>query len=723
MRALKIAGYVVGALLALIVVAIALIALFVDPNDFRDDIAAAVESRTGRTLTLSGDLKLSVFPWIALETGAATLSERQGFGDEPFVSIDGARVSARLLPLLRGRLEVGKVRLDGARIRLITDEQGRSNWADLGERSEPQDETTSPGSGELPTIAGLEIIDAAVTVEDRQAGTRRVVRDFNLETGRLASGEPFDLKAGFVLDQDASLSVKVHVATTVTADLKANTHRLADPEIDFTVLGQGYPPEGIPVQLRARSLLADIGHGVHQLDGVTLTATWKGDGFPAEGVPIAVQVQQLAANLEAQTLELTEFSADVAGAKLTGGLQGTEILDAPRLSGSLRLEQVSPREWFPKLGIDLPATTDAAVFARLSLAGNVVATKDSAAVENVQLTLDDTTAKGSVGIASFETKALRFDLDVDRIDADRYLPPAPAEAEKSKAQESPPVEIPIDTLRTLNARGQLRVGEAIFAGVTFSKLKLGVSARDGKVRLNPVEASMYGGTYAGDIGIDASGETARVSLDEQVKGVAFAPLLKDMFDSERFSGKGSATFKGTASGRNSDDLMKTLDGTIDFSVADGALEGADLWYEIRRARAVLEQEAVPERTGPARTTFDSLRGSGVFDNGVLANNDLDVSMQYLKIGGKGTLDLPASTLDYQLMATVLKLPREGADTAQMQDMVDAEIPVKVTGSLADPKVRPDIAGYVKGRAREELKKQEEKLKEKLGDKLKDLFSR
>lgn len=723
MRALKIAGYVVGALLALIVVAIALIALFVDPNDFRDDIAAAVESRTGRTLTLSGDLKLSVFPWIALETGAATLSERQGFGDEPFVSIDGARVSARLLPLLRGRLEVGKVRLDGARIRLITDEQGRSNWADLGERSEPQDEATSPGSGELPTIAGLEIIDAAVTVEDRQAGTRRVVRDFNLETGRLASGEPFDLKAGFVLDQDASLSVKVHVATTVTADLKANTHRLADPEIDFTVLGQGYPPEGIPVQLRARSLLADIGHGVHQLDGVTLTATWKGDGFPAEGVPIAVQVQQLAANLEAQTLELTEFSADVAGAKLTGGLQGAEILDAPRLSGSLRLEQVSPREWFPKLGIDLPATTDAAVFARLSLAGNVVATKDSAAVENVQLTLDDTTAKGSVGIASFETKALRFDLDVDRMDADRYLPPAPAEAEKSKAQESPPVEIPIDTLRTLNARGQLRVGEAIFAGVTFSKLKLGVSARDGKVRLNPVEASMYGGTYAGDIGIDASGETARVSLDEQVKGVAFAPLLKDMFESERFSGKGSATFKGTASGRNSDDLMKTLDGTLDFSVADGALEGADLWYEIRRARAVLEQEAVPERTGPARTTFDSLRGSGVFDNGVLANNDLDVSMQYLKIGGKGTLDLPASTLDYQLMATVLKLPREGVDTAQMQDMVDAEIPVKVTGSLADPKVRPDIAGYVKGRAREELKKQEEKLKEKLGDKLKDLFSR
>jgi hypothetical protein len=34
---------------------------------------------------------------------------------------------------------------------------------------------------------------------------------------------------------------------------------------------------------------------------------------------------------------------------------------------------------------------------------------------------------------------------------------------------------------------------------------------------------------------------------------------------------------------------------------------------------------------------------------------------------------------------VLKIPREGAITQQMQDMVDAQIPVKVTGSLSDPK--------------------------------------
>ena len=85
MRIFKIAAYTVGGLLALIVLALVLVVVFVDPNDYRDDIARIVETETGRKLTLSGDLKLSVFPWLAVETGPASLSDAPGFGDEPFV--------------------------------------------------------------------------------------------------------------------------------------------------------------------------------------------------------------------------------------------------------------------------------------------------------------------------------------------------------------------------------------------------------------------------------------------------------------------------------------------------------------------------------------------------------------------------------------------------------------------------------------------------------------
>lgn len=727
MRALKIAGIVVGSIVALVVLALLAVVLLVDPNDYRDDIERVVESKTGRQLTLGGDLHLSIFPWLALKAGPASLGDAPGFGDEPFVSIQEARVGVRLLPLIRGKVEVGDVRLAGARIRLITDEQGRNNWADLGEqKDEAQPAPADEQSMEVPTIAGLEIEDAAVTMENRQEKTRRVIRDFNLKTGRLASGEPFDLTTDFVLDEQPSLSAKVRLATTVTADLEANAHRLAKPEIDVTLSGQGYPQEGIPVTIRADALTADVGKELYRLEALHVKTTWKGEGFPAAGVPVTLQAKDFNANLAAQTLELSGLDLDLAGGHLTGALTGKEILDAPALTGPLKLEQLSLREWAPKLGVALPATTDPKVFEKLSFSGTVAMTKTSAEVGNILLQLDDTTAKGMLGVADLDSKALRFDLNVDRINADRYLPP-PVDQPAKPAADEPPTPIPVETLRNLNARGQLQVGEAIFAGIKFTKLRLGVNARDGKVRFNPSEASMYGGNYSGDIGIDATTDVARVTLDEHISGVNFAPLFKDFFETERVSGKGNANFKLAGSGKNTDDIMKTLGGTLDFKVLDGALEGADLWYEIRRARALLKQQAVPERSGPVRTPFTALTGTGVMKNGVLSNNDLNVAMQYLKVTGQGTVDMPASTLDYRLVAAVLKIPREGADTAQMQDMVDAQIPVKITGALSDPKVRPDLEGYLKNEVKQRVDKEkdklEEKVKDKLNDKLKDLFKR
>lgn len=727
MRALKIAAFSVAGLLGLVVVLLLAVVIFVDPNDYRADIEQLVERQTGRALTLEGDLKLSIFPWLALQAGPAALGDAEGFGDEPFVAIREARVGVRLLPLLlRRELEVGQVHLAGARVNLITDETGRQNWSDFGAQdTEPDQPAAAEGGLEVPTIAGLQIEDAAVTIVNLRDKTRQVVRDFSLKTGRLASGKPFDLAAAFIFEQDRTLSAQVKFNAEVTVDLESNAHRLAAPRIDVTLLGEGYPADGVPVEVRADAIVADITRELYQLEDLQVNATWKGEGYPAAGVPIALRSPQLSADLAAQTLQLPELTLDVAGARLSGAIAGREILDAPVLNGSLQLAQISPRQWLPRLGIELPVTADPKVFETLAFSSKLAATSSSVELADIQLQFDDTTARGMFGVADLDAMALRFDLDVDRIDADRYLPPA-EEGEQQAQDDTGPTPIPVEALRALNARGELRVEQAVFAGIQFNKLRLGVTARDGRMRLNPVQAGMYGGKYSGDIGVDATGQAARITLDETISGVDFAPLFKDFLETERVSGRGNATLKLNGSGRDTDELLSTLSGNVDFSVTDGALEGADVWYEIRRARALIKQQAVPERTGPARTPFTALQGTGVMKNGVLSNNDLSVATQYLRIGGRGTVDIPANQLDYNLVATVLKIPREGADTADAQDLVDAEIPIKITGALDDPKVRPDVEGYLKNQLRQrvdqEREKLEDKVREKLGDKLRNLLN-
>lgn len=728
MRILKLIAWIIGGLIALMVVAAVLIVVFVDPNDYRDDIERAVENQTGRDLALTGDLKLHVFPWIAVQMGAASLGEAKGFGTEPFVSIKEAQVSVRFWPLLRGQVEAGKVRLVGARIRLITDAQGKNNYDDLGRRPNEPEQPTGPIT--LPTLSGVEIVDATIVQENRQTGARRVLSQFNLETGRIAAGDPFDLETDFNYQHSADLNVASKIKATITADPKAQLYSLEKADVALALKGPTYPAEGMPVTITADKMRADLGKGQHTLEDFALTTRYKAKDAKTDGLPIEIKANALTADLRAQTLKLSDLAMRVADAQLKGNVQGQEIIDAPHLTGTLQLPQTSLKSLLAQAGIALPPTRDPKAYERLSFEGAVDVTRTSATIDKAVLKLDDTTARGSLGIADFAAKALRFDLAVDRIDADRYRAPEPPKTEKKStdskaAAPSNPAPIPVELLRALNLRGNLKVGEAKFAGMKFSDLQLGVNARDGELQLQPLAAKMYDGSYQGVVTVNATGDVARLGMEQRVQGVNFAPLLKDGFDTTRISGKGNATLKVTAAGRTTDALVKTLNGTMDFAVADGALEGADLWYEIRRARAVFKREAIPERAGPPRTQFDALKGTGVFKNGVMSNDDLDVSAQYLKVKGAGTVDLPASALNYRLVAQVLRIPPEGADTTQMKELVDAEIPVTVTGALSDPKVRPDIQGYLTGKAKqridEEKQKVEDKVRNKLQDKLKNIL--
>lgn len=715
MRIWKGVAIAAGALVGLVVVAVILVTLFVDPNDYKDDIERLAEQQTGRQLILDGDLKLSLFPWIAIEFGPASLGEAPGFGNEPFLALKQARLGIRFWPLLTGRVEIGTVRLDGVDVRLVTDAQGRNNWDDLSSSSTPGEAVPATEGDALSTasLAGLVIENGALSYEDRRDNSRKALREIKVTTGAFASGKPFDLSAAFLYEQADGLAVRSELVAQLTADLAASLYVIDHPTIKATLLGKAYPEGGLPVTVSLGKATLDIANRRHAATDLEVDLAYRGEGLPADGVPLALRIARVEADMAKQTLALGGFDLDAAGAKVTGTLAGKEIVDAPQLTGQLTMAPVSLREWLPKLGVAIPVTRDPDVLKRFGFTADVDLTARTAELQQLDLKLDDTTVTGTLGLADFDAQAVRFALDVDRIDADRYLEPEKPEAEQDSAAATP-VEIPVDLLRKLNARGTIAIGEAVLSGIKFSKLRLGLSARDGDVRLNPAEATVYGGQYRGDLGLVARGDAARITLDQRVTNVDFAPLFKELFDTTRLSGKGSFSSKLTASGRDSQALLKTLGGSLDFSVNDGALEGANLWYEIRRARALLKRQAIPARTGPERTDFTALKGSATVADGIVASNDLTMAMQYLRVAGKATIDLPKSTIDSRLEATVLRIPAEGTDAAAMQELVNARIPVRITGPLASPKALPDIEGLIKEQVKEKVK---EKIRDTIQDRL------
>src|ERR1700722_18717630 len=190
MGALKLVGIVVGGLVALFVVVLLGIRLFVDPNDYKDRIARVVKNSTGRELTLSGQIDLSVFPWIALELGPASLGNPPGFSAQPFAAVQHVALRVKVPPLLCNELDIGRIQIDGLDLSLQKNAAGRGNWQDFGGPDTAPGATpnSSSGGGNLPDLGGVEIKDSRVSYQDL------VADHLNFALGHLTSGTPTPVK-------------------------------------------------------------------------------------------------------------------------------------------------------------------------------------------------------------------------------------------------------------------------------------------------------------------------------------------------------------------------------------------------------------------------------------------------------------------------------------------------------------------------------------------------
>lgn len=730
MRIVKIAGLVIAGIIAVMLVGVALVALFFDPNHYKQQIQQLVTDKTGRELTLNGDLKLSVFPWLAVQVGPATLGNAKGFGDTPMVSVAGAKLGVKLWPLLSGRFEIGAVELDAPQVLLIKASDTSNNWSDLGEHDEQVDTPSNEkSSSELnAVVASISIRKGLVRYEDRMAHTQTTLSEFDFNTGKLESGRPFALKSTFKVQRGDSLQIDAKLNADVTANMAASQYELRKPDIVLLLKGEGYPSEGQPITLKADQIVQNTAAQTTQIQSLNLATVLKGGRYPKDGMPVDMQVATISANLAAQTAELTAINLNAGGAKISAQLQVTHISDAPSVTGTFKLAPISLRDVAGKLRIDLPKTSDPKTLQRFSMEGGLVGNKTSAELRPLTLRLDDTTMTGSAGIADFASSALRFDLALDAINLDRYLPPPDPQAEKQASQpaaEAKPTPIPTDFIHGLNMRGKLAIGALTLRKMPIAKLLIGIDAGDDKLQLNPLQASLYEGRYHGNIAIDASNKQPRFNIEQHVEGINFAPLFAALYNTKRIAGRGNANMKLTALGNDTGALKRSLNGTLDFSAVDGAIQGFDLWYEIRRARALLKQQAIPARSGPEQTAFTSLKGSAQVDNGQINNKDLLAALQYLKVTGQGSVNLATDVVDYRLTAAVNKIPAEDKLASETQDLSSLSIPVKVTGTLAAPKVRPDLEGLVKEKAKQRIEEEKEKAidkaKEKLQDKLRGLF--
>jgi AsmA protein len=703
MRTVKILSMAAGGILALIVAGMFALWLSVNPNDYKAQIAAAVKQSTGRELSLKGDIKLSVFPWVALEFGPGSVGDPPGFGEEAFLAFNHAAVRVKLFPLLAKRLDMDRVDLDGLDLRLRRNAEGQGNWEGFGA---PQGSAAQAGvgvaagagagasaaatasgggaAGPLPQIAGLRITNGRVSY--RGAAGDVVVERFNLDTGAFGGQGVTPVRVTFQVSR-------------------------------------GVPAERLTLSAKF-DLNADAQARRLRIEALSCSGLYgrAGDGPPVHWEVSAPVVE---ADLAQQSVGVPAFAMSYSSAHVTGKLQAIKILDDLSMTGSVALAPLVLHEFAPRVGIVLPKTRDPRALAQLSASGEFSYAASGVRFEPLRMQLDDTHLQGNVALVG-EPRAVKFDLTVDQIDLDRYLgagsggirdgsadngadgaaPAAPGLEPGSKTAAGAPAPAGHGS-KLPDADGVLSVGSLHLSPLDFANVRVTVALKDDVAHLFPALAQIDGGIYSGNITVDERGATPALSLDEHVSGVDMTRLLAGTVNKGRISGRGTVNVKATARGAAMDSILRTLNGHFDANLADGAVEGVDVGYQLGHAQALLKGGPEPPRSIPPRTRFDAFKVSAEIVSGVARTSDLIISSPALRVTGQGSANLVNKGLDLQMMASL----------SQASGIRIADVPFKITGTYVDPTVRPDMEALAKGQLKQKL----QDVLEKNG--LKGLFSK
>jgi len=743
MKALKWIVWIVGGLVLLAVVVIAIVAATFDPNDYKPQLVNLVKERTGRTLTMDGKIGLTFFPKIGAQVEKVTLSEPGNA--KVFAKVDEARVALALLPLLSKQVIVDRVTLSGLAVDLVRYKDGRTNFDDLtGQGAKPEKPAEKPPATSGPPLAidigGITLKNSAVGWRDERDGTDLRLSDVNLKTGRIASGVPGKLEFAAKLD-GAQPKANLQVDLETGYRLNFETQGASLSSLDLKARGDAAGLAGLDARLKGDAIDYDPAAKRINLAGVELAAKSK-DGLDAKfaiprlqlapdkaeskaitgEVKLARPPSAIDAKLELSALEakdrqvqFSHFEVDLDAKQGNLAVQGklgtpvtlnleSEQLQLPGIAGDLTIS-----------GPDIPGKS-----LRAAVKGGARADwgKRNANAE-LAIKLDESNIQAKLAVANWAQPAVNFDVVADRLNLDRYFPPAkpgvapakPGTAQAGGATAGGPAapEKPIDlsALKTLNATGNVKIGALQVQNIKAEQVSVAVKAAGGRLDVNPISAQHYQVTLSRSAAVNANHNT--FAAKQTLAGVSVGPLLRDAANKDLLEGRGNVALDVTSAGNTVEALKKALDGNANLALKDGAIKGVDIAGTIRQARAMLGSRTALEQQakGTQKTDFSELTASFVIKQGVAHNQDLQAKSPLLRLAGAGDIDIGEGAMHYLAKASIVATStgQGGKDLAQVAGVT---VPVLVSGPLDNLKYTVDVAALATGVATDLLQRELER---------------
>ena len=682
-RTFRYTAFGVLALVLASLLALSYLVLTFEPDDYRDDLIDLVEERTGRAFTIDGSLELHLDPpLVGFEVHDVSFDNPAGFGQEPMLTAKRVEAYLQVIPLLMGDLRIRSVRLDGLQLRLRRKSNGHNNWSSLLADEESTRPDAGPGSGGAAGIdlAEVRLTDSTIAIWDELRNRRMRGSNLTLNLENLTSGGnvhvELDGELMAWLDTRAENRINAQVRMTTDLALEKGGKKITGEDLDMTL---------------------------------ELT----GPAFAFTRINPTIQAHSFQWDQASDTLHLDGAETTVEGAQLRfAPLEVKSLSEKPELTGHVEGAGVDVLHWLALWNHQIPALEDPTALRFLKWESDLRVHPRGVQLSGLNAMLDSTSIRGELSLLDFDQPRLALDLQVGKIDLDRYLPQAQqAEAEDkadSDGDTPPPDGLPVDWLRRQQLVAKVQLERLHWQGLELSETYARLTADQGLWEIGPLNGQINDSTIQAGAELDASGGIPLYQLDLKLERLELGRILA-LFDED-----GHTPIEGTtdlnlalnARGHRTATVWPSLTGFISLTVRNGVLQVGGIARAVEAAIAVL-QERPSETTSQGKLPFDLLLASWDANDGRLTSRELKMDAGAISLDGLGYIDLPHSSVDYQL---------------NVWSSQSLQIPVRIKGPFDNLSHSLDMSSLVEeqldkglGKGLESIvDKVEEKVEEKAG---------
>lgn len=772
----KIVKWILGTVLTLVIlvaVAVAALVLLVDPNSFKPQLEALAKDQKLH-LSIGGDIHWQFYPSLGFSIAQVSLAP-EATPKDILLSMESLSLAVDVMALLNKDLKVQGIEITGLTANLQVDKSGVGNWSTLMSADQSTPDTDSADTSATPfSIKHFALTNSHIIYNDLQAESRYELQDLAVRGENIALNSslfPFVITANFNMtnadksvqkgnvDFEAMLAIDKDISTvdisssTLLAVLESQTDTKkiktnASIKVVLPTKDQAWKINDLQLnQLEASMVDAsgaqDISVKSATLHIANMALNNQPFDFLFSGDALIKQAKQadLNANLHLEgkvaideavnQVSLTAFNIVTTlpaanNLKLDINTNTVLTLEPLAYEGGFVLQSFNARDLAKMLEVELPVMANPHALEKFSVAAKMKGSANKVSLNELTLTVDDTTLSGSIDVQDIEKQQLIVRLKGDTMNVDDYLPPVPEVV--AVAENTPVIDtsndpiLPLETLRSLNVDIDLQMMAMTVKKMPLKDFTLQLKGSKGIVNLSALKTNIYNGSLQLASKINAQTDQPIIDFNTKGENVPVGELMKALGIYDKFSGNADLTAKGSGVGNTQNDLMKTMNAVIDLKGKELQLLDINIEKSVCEIVSKVQNKDISNINWENLTRLQDMTTHVTITNGMVKVDAMNAGVDKIAVSSLGTMNILKGDFDFGINARLVNAVANAMQcTVTDTRLLNRDLPIRCKGNLDAIGVKtcqPDwriLESIAKDAVNQKVNEQKAQLKEKANE--------